>query len=274
MFTLSGFADEISPELDVQIEVLQRLNIRYLELRGVWGKNVLDLDDAELRRVKDGFRAANIQVSAIGSPIGKIAIDAPMAPHLAAFERALHVAEYLASPYIRIFSFFVPEGEAARYRDEVLRRMHLLLDAAAGHPVTLLHENERHIYGDIPSRCHDLLSTLNSPQLRFTFDPANFVMCGVKPFDEGYELLADYTDYLHIKDGLLAEHKVVLAGEGDGQLPELIDALLVRGYDGFASLEPHLAIAGASSGYSGPELFELATVALRRVLQQTGAQEG
>jgi len=168
----------------------------------------------------------------------------------------------------------VPEGEAAQHRDEVLRRLQLLLDAAAGHPVTLLHENERHIYGDIPSRCHDLLSTLGSPQLRFTFDPANFVMCGVRPFDEGYELLQGYTAYLHIKDGLLAEHRVTPAGEGDGQLPELIAALLACGYDGFASLEPHLAIAGASSGYSGPELFEVAAVAFRRVLQQAGAQEG
>ncbi len=273
MFTLSGFADEIDAQLEVQLEVLGRLGIRYLELRGVWGKNVLQLDDDELARVGQGLQAAGIGVSAIGSPIGKIDIDAPMEPHLAAFEQALHVAEYLQSPYIRLFSFFVAEGEADRRRSDVLRRMEQLLKAASGHAVTLLHENERHIYGDIPRRCHDLLTHFDSPQLRFTFDPANFVMCGVRPFDEGYALLSDYTDYLHIKDGLLAEQRVVPAGQGDGQLPELIAALAARGYDGFASLEPHLSSAGTFSGFSGPELFEVATRAFRDVLHQVGAQE-
>ncbi|MEN6480163.1 MAG: TIM barrel protein [Anaerolineales bacterium] len=274
MFTLSGFADEISDQLDVQLEVLGQLDIRYLELRGVWGKNVLDLDDVELARIKDDLAAAGIGVSAIGSPIGKIDIDAPMAPHLEAFDRALQVAEYLDCPYIRLFSFFVPEGEADRHRAAVLGRMEQLLKAAAGHPVTLLHENERHIYGDIPRRCYDLLSYFETPQLRLTFDPANFVMCGVRPFTEGYELLADYIAYLHIKDGLLAERRVVPAGEGDGQVVELINALKARGYDGFASLEPHLANAGTFSGFSGPELFTVAAKAFRKVLQQTGAVEG
>ncbi len=274
MFTLSGFADEISDRLDTQLEVLSRLGVRYLELRGVWGKNVLELDDVELARVKTGLDDAGIRVSAIGSPIGKINIDAPMEPHLDAFARALRAAEFLDCPNIRIFSFFVPEGEADQHRDEVLRRLELLLKAASGRPVTLLHENERHIYGDIPRRCHDLLAYFDSPQLRFTFDPANFVMCGVRPFDEGYALLADYIAYLHIKDGLLAERRVVPAGEGDGQLVELISALKARGYDGYASLEPHLANAGTFSGFSGPELFEVAAKAFRRVLQQAGAVEG
>jgi len=274
MFTLSGFADEIDAQLDVQLQVLGGLGIHYLELRGVWGKNVLELDDDELAAVKQGLETAGVGVSAIGSPIGNIDIDAPMEPHLQAFERALLVAEELQCPYIRLFSFFVPEGEADRRRGDVLRRMERLLKTASGHAVTLLHENERHIYGDIPRRCHDLMAHFDSPQLRFTFDPANFVMCGVRPFDEGYALLADYVDYLHIKDGLLAEQRVVPAGQGDGQLRELIAALAARGYDGFASLEPHLASAGTFNGFSGPELFEVAARAFRDVLQQVGALEG
>ena len=271
MFTLSGFADEIDAQLEVQLEVLGRLGIRYLELRGV-GQERVALDDDELARVGQGLQAAGIGVSAIGSPIGKIDIDAPMEPHLAAFEQALHVAEYLQSPYIRLFSFFVAEGEADRRRSDVLRRMEQLLKAASGHAVTLLHENERHIYGDIPRRCHDLLTHFDSPQLRFTFDPANFVMCGVRPFDEGYALLADYTDYLHIKDGLLAEQRVVPAGQGDGQLPELIAALAARGYDGFAS-SSRTYPAQAPLAVLGAELFEVATRAFRDVLHQVGAQE-
>jgi len=273
MFTLSGFADEISPDLTVQLDVLERLGIRYLELRGVWNKNVLALDDREIKTVKTELGKRGIRVSAIGSPIGKIKIDDPFGPHLKDFRRAIDIAEYLDCPYVRIFSFYVPEGEADAYRPQVMDRLAALLDEAEGHAVTLLHENERHIYGDIPRRCLDLLEGLDSPQLRMTFDPANFVLCGVRPFSEGYALLKDYIAYLHIKDARMAEQEVTPAGEGDGELPALLRALVASGYDGFASLEPHLAHAGAFSGFSGPELFGVAAQALRRVIQEAGGQE-
>ena len=198
MFRLSGFADEISPDLTVQLDVLEELNIQHLELRGVWGKNVLALSDQEVHTLKTELDSRGVKVSAIGSPIGKIKIDDPFEAHLADFRRAIALAEYLETPYIRIFSFFVPEGQADACRPKVLERMRALVKEAEGHPVTLLHENERHIYGDIPRRCHDILATLASPQLRMTFDPANFVMCGVRPFAEGYRMLQDHVDYVHI----------------------------------------------------------------------------
>jgi 3-dehydroshikimate dehydratase len=92
----------------------------------------------------------------------------------------------------------------------------------------------------------------------------------VRPFSEGYELLKDYIEYVHVKDGLMAEGRVVPAGQGDGQWRELLGALKARGFDGFLSLEPHLASAGAFSGFSGPELFEVAAKALRALLAELG----
>jgi len=181
------------------------------------------------------------------------------------------LAERFGSPYIRMFSFFVPEGEAGRYRDEVMRRLEALLAEVQGRPVTLLHENERHIYGDIPSRCRDIHETLASPQLRMTFDPANFVMCGVRPFSEAWPLVSEFVDYVHVKDGTLADQRVVPAGAGDGEVRELLVALQQRGYNGFLSLEPHLALAGENGGFTGPELFTIATRALRGLLSEIGA---
>ncbi|MGI6368407.1 MAG: sugar phosphate isomerase/epimerase family protein [Anaerolineae bacterium] len=273
MFQLSGFADEISADLNEQLDVLERLGIRFLEFRGVWNTGVLDLSDEQVRQVKAALDSRGIGISAIGSPIGKIRIDDPFEPHLKAFERAVMLAEYFQTPYIRLFSFFVPEGEAEAHRDEVMRRIEALLEASMGHPVTLLHENERHIYGDVPSRCLDLLKTFDTPRLRFTFDPANFVLCGVRPFTDGYELLRPYTEYLHIKDALREEGRVVPAGEGDGELAELVRALVNSDFDGFASLEPHLRMAGDFRGDSGPELFEVATTAFRKLMNELGATE-
>jgi len=268
MFTLSGFADEVSEDLNEQLDCFQSLGIDHIEFRGVWGKNVLDLDDEEVKAVKAELTKRGIKVSAIGSPIGKIPIDAPFEPHLERFGRAIDLAEYFECPYIRMFSFFVPEGEADEYRPEVIERLSQLLEMAQGHPVVLLHENERHIYGDIPRRCADIFQSLPSDQLRMTFDPANFVMLDVKPFTDGYELLKDYIDYVHIKDGLMADKSIVPAGEGDGEVKLLLAALKASGYDGFLSLEPHLRVAGESRGWSGSELFGTATKALRKVLDE------
>lgn len=271
MFKLTGFADEISDDLSVQLDVLLELGLHHLELRGVWGKNVLALTQAEARQVKAGLDERGIKVSAIGSPIGKIGIDDPFGPHLSDFRKSIELAELFGSRYIRIFSFYVPEGEADAYRPQVMERLTALLDEAKGHPVVLLHENERRIYGDIPRRCREIMETFASPQLRMTFDPANFVMCGVRPFSDGYDSIRDYVEYVHVKDALMAEKRIVPAGQGDGEVPELLGALKARGFDGFLSLEPHLSQAGEFRGFSGPELFGVAVKALRGLIEDIGA---
>ncbi len=270
MWTLSGFADEISPELDVQIATLQSLGLRHLELRAVWGRNVLRLSDEEIDQVAAMLAQAGIGVSSIGSPIGKIKITDDFTPHLADFQRALWCAQRFGAPYIRLFSFFVPEGEAAAHRPEVMRRLQALVEVAAGTDVMLLHENEKHIYGDVPSRCLDIVQTVASPRQKLVWDPANYVQCGVRPFSEGFELLRPYIAYVHVKDALLATGRVTPAGEGDGEVAATITALRAAGFDGFFSLEPHLKAAGQFSGFSGPELFGKAARAFMTLLEKEG----
>ena len=273
MWTLTGFADEISPDLLVQLDTLERESIQYLEFRGVWNKNVLDLTDAEIDTVKATLAQRGVKVSSIGSPIGKIQITDDFAPHQAAFRRALHVARTLDAPYIRMFSFFIPDGEAPeRYREQVLDRLGQLVRLAEEANVTLLHENEKHIYGDIPQRCYDLLAQINSPILRAAWDPANFVQCGVRPYTEGFALLRPFIAYVHVKDARQTSGQVVPAGQGDGEWPPTIAALQATQFDGFFSLEPHLQVAGPSSGFTGPALFEVAATALKGLLRDQGIQ--
>ena len=73
-FTFSAFADEADPNFDLQLAALKRNRIPLLEIRGVDGKGVLDLTDAELETVCEKLAEAGIGVSAVGSPIGKIGI--------------------------------------------------------------------------------------------------------------------------------------------------------------------------------------------------------
>jgi sugar phosphate isomerase/epimerase len=273
VWTLTGFADEISPELDEQLETLAREEIRCLELRGVWGKNVLNLSDGELSEIKERLDTEGVRVSSIGSPIGKIPVADPFEPHMASFARALHVARYLGAPYVRVFSFYIPEGEEpGMYREEVLDRMGRLADAARIGEVTLLHENEKHIYGDVPDRCLDILRTVDSPHLRAAWDAANFVQCGVRPFTEGYAALRPYVEYVHVKDAVAATGEITPAGEGDGEWRPTLAALRDSGFDGYFSLEPHLQAAGPYGGFSGPDLWRRAAQAFKGLLREQGVQ--
>src|SRR5437764_15389713 len=92
MWTLSGFADEISSDLDEQCRVLGDLGIGYVELRSAWETNVLDLDDARVERVRDALTRYGLRMSSVGSPIGKIGVHDDFEEHLRRFDRALHVA--------------------------------------------------------------------------------------------------------------------------------------------------------------------------------------
>ena len=271
MAVLSAFGDEIAVDIDGQIEVLQREGVRYLELRAADGIAVLDLTDEKAAEIKAKLDGEGIGVSAIGSPIGKVDIDLDFALHLDMFKRALELARYFGTKYMRIFSYFMPEGaDPADYRDEVIRRMERKVELAADAGITLCHENESRIYGDIAARCHDLLTAVQDEHFQAILDPANFVINGVRPYDEGYLLYSDRVVYMHIKDALAREKEIVPAGEGDGQIPEIFAALAERGYEGFLSLEPHLVIAESSFGFTGPEAFARAAAAVKKVAVEAG----
>lgn len=269
MWTLSGFADEIDPDLAVQCQVLNELGIRHLEFRSAWGTNVLDLSDAELTRVAQTLAAQEIGVTSIGSPIGKVPVTDDFEPHLARFHRALVVADRLGAPVIRLFSFFIPDGDDPDdHRDEVLRRLSAIAAAAEGRGVVLALENEKKVYGDLPRRLVDVFESVGAEHLRLAWDPANFVQNGVRPYDDAFPVLRQYLEYVQIKDSVAATGEVVAAGEGDGQLRQLFTTLRDGGYDGVVSLEPHLGGTGPDLMRSGPAAYTRAHTALTGLLHE------
>jgi sugar phosphate isomerase/epimerase len=271
MMTLTGFADEISRDLEEQLDVLASEEMSHIEVRKVNGKEIIDHSDEELAYVKDRLQARGFRVSSIGSPIGKYKIRDDFSPHLQRFQRALKVAEVLQAPNIRIFSFFIPDGEnPAEHRDEVLNRMKQLCRLAEQAGITLLHENEKHIYGDTGERCRNILEACGSPRLRSAFDPANFVQCGVDPMKDAYPLLKEHIGYIHIKDALKENKQVVPAGDGDGGLRELIAELKRREYQGFLSVEPHLK--KYMQDRTAPECFVIAVRSLKKLLSEAGVR--
>lgn len=249
---ISGFSDEIAEDVDTQFRVLRKLGMGYFEPRGIDGKNIADLSDAELEGLKGKMEASGIRVSSIGSPIGKVKLEEDFEEHFRQFQRVVEIAGRLDVRYIRMFSFYHEGGEewTKEERAEVLARLGRMIDYGAKRDVVLLHENEKEIYGDTADRCTDLMEELGCEHFRAVFDPANFVQCG-QDTKAAYERLKEHIAYVHIKDALFSDESVVPAGMGDGNVEYILKSLLAGGYKGFLSIEPHL---GSFSGLKDLEL--------------------
>ena len=251
-FILSAFADEASPMLDEQIKALQEEDVSLIELRGVDGKNVSGLTLEEAAAVKAKLDAAGIRLSALGSPYGKASLGVAFDEHLELFKHGLEICKVLDCKRIRMFSFY-PAGNVEDSREEVLRRLEIMLDLAEEAGVQLVHENEKGIYGDDTARNADLLNAFGS-RLGFAFDPANFIQCGVNTL-EAYEQLHERITYMHIKDAFLSDGAVVCAGHGDGNVPEILRRLNEeREGEVILTVEPHLTVFKGLSDLQDEEL--------------------
>ena len=241
-FILSAFADEASPKVAEQLKALKDNKIELIEPRNIDGKNISELSVDEAKQLKAQLDEAGIKVSSIGSYYGKIFINEDFEPHFEAFKNTVEVAKILETKYIRMFSFYIPEGENAdNYKDEVLRRVKAMAEYSYEQGILCCHENEKGIYGDVPERCLVLAEALGE-KLGCIFDPANYLQCGVNTLD-GFKLLEKYITYMHIKDVRTSDGAVVPAGCGDGKVEDILRAL--DSYEGrkfILTVEPHLKV--------------------------------
>lgn len=235
------FADEIAGDLEEQLDVLAQEGLAHIEIRNVWGKNVLDLTEAELQSIREMVDQRGFTVSSVASPIGKYPIMEDFAPQLDAMQRAVRAAKALGTPFIRIFSYQPPEdGDLDAIRDEVMSRIKQLTAIAKDNGVILILENDNNLYGSSDERVLDILQHCASDALQSAFDPGNFVYNDVKPVDEAYPKLARYLTYVHVKDATSEPKQFVPAGAGEGQIDRLLLKLKESGYTGYLSVEPHL----------------------------------
>lgn len=278
-FSISAFGDEIAPDLDEQLSTLRALKIGNLDLRGAWGKNVLYMEDDDLERVAQACARHGVQVACIGSPIGKSPLVEPIETEIGNLSRIFRVGERLACRRVRLFSFYPPSYAAGnadydQYVEPAAERLGKLAAMAEQEGFTLLLENEKGIVTDTLARCEAVLKAVDSPNLKFLWDSANFIQVGeVQVVERGWPMVGDLIEYVHIKDAVLSDGHVVPAGEGDGQLPLLLEFLKAHGYRGILALEPHLKIAGHSTGFSGADGMRIAVTALRKIMEEVGCVE-
>ena len=233
-----AFADEASRDLDGQIEALKRNNLKGIEIRGVDGENISSITLEKAKIIKSKLDNAGLITWSIGSPLGKVKIENDFEEHLDKLKHTLEIASILDSKNIRMFSFHLPENAKPEdFRNEVVEKLSKMTEISKAYNVDLCHENEKGIFGDIATRCLDILKSV--PDLKGIFDPANFIQCGQNTL-EAWDMLSTYIKYFHVKDAL-SSGQVVPSGKGEGNVGLIANKFIALGGNNF-TMEPHLKI--------------------------------
>ena len=198
-------------------------------------------------------------VVSIGSPIGKVAIDKPWPEHFDRFKKAVESGLLRGRSSSGFSAITRPGGEGKGpldpHRDEVVDRFRQKCEYLKDVPVTLVHENEKGIFGDVGRRCAELMKGVDSPKLR---PRVRFrqLRSGARGPGRKLAVAQAVHVHIHIKDAKKGT-AVVPAGEGDGRIPQILKDAWDGGYRGFVTLEPHLKVAGHSHGETTGERGEV-----------------
>lgn len=267
---ISGFADEISSDFNEQLETVTKLGMHYISLRSADGTGIADYTAEEVKeKLLPRLEKYQVKVSSLGSPIGKVGVEDEEGyqKQKQQLEELCKICKLLDCRYIRMFSFFIPEGKDPEdYREVVIKKLGELVEIARKYDVVLIHENEKDIYGDIGTRCKTILDTIDDGHFRAAFDFANFVQCG-EDTAVCWEMLRPYIVYIHIKDAVTTDNENVVCGTGEGKIAELLKrAITDEGYEGFLTLEPHLVLFDS--------LASLETTAAENIIKENKAKDG
>ena len=275
MIRLSAFSDEAGSSIEEQIAAMKRGGIGLTELRSIGGKNVSEFTLDEAKAYQKTFEENGISVWSIGSPLGKADIEIDFAEYEKKVRHVCELANIFKTDKIRMFSFWhANEKEEKVY--EYLRRM---VAIGKEYEVSMCHENEKDIFGDIAERVLKIMENVDG--LKYIYDPANFLQCD-EPADKTLDFFHAKTEYFHIKDVIMESGALVPAVYGDGKIKELLARITD---DKVLTLEPHLAVFDAYKSIDNTEMkhkftyananeaFDAAVTAIKKLLNEVGYKE-
>lgn len=280
-FRLAAITDEFSPDLDTALHGMAAVGMTGAELRLISGRNMIDLDDREIDRVRKTVEGRGMTIVSLASPLLKCVLpDAPALdtriehdvfgspytyddqPRLT--QRAFEIAKRTGAGIIRVFSYW-RTVEPERCFAAAASALHELGYEAAKHGVVIGLENEQACNAGTGDEAARLLALVDHPNVKALWDPANASILGETPYPDGYRRLpAARIAHVHAKDCIVSDHKPTWGAVGEmgvdwkGQ----IAALRRDGYSGWISLETH---------WTGPngDKFEASTICGRNLQSLT-----
>jgi len=265
MMKFTGIADEAGADIQTQIKATRALNWDSIELRNVAVNgsapgSIHEIPESDFDKVAEALNENGTSVSGIGSTIGNWAhsIDDPFEITLEELDRLIPRAQKLNTKIIRVMSYAIrkeKDGSDASDQQpaERFQRLREITQRLTDSGLVPAHENCMN-YGGMGIRyTEELLSEV--PDLKLVFDTGNPVFNrdrtkpDPQPFQNAwdfYKAVADHIVHVHIKDCVWNPAKgdadYVFPGQGHGFVREILADLKKRGYNGYISIEPHMAV--------------------------------
>ena len=254
---ISGFTDEVSDDLDVQINALKELGWNHIDLRTVDGKNVSTLNDEEFARVHRKLEENGITIACFGSTVANWGreVNSDLERDLEELRTSIRHMQTAGVKYIRIMSYKVSEPEplGTPMEEQVISSIRQIAEIAEDNGVVCLHENCQTWGGQSHEHSLRLLEAVDSPALRLVYDTGNPVSMkdvrGIDPYyyQDSYlffEQVREFVDYIHIKDAVVEndEPRYVFPAEGGGRVREILKSLAEERPGLPISIEPHVAV--------------------------------
>jgi L-ribulose-5-phosphate 3-epimerase len=258
LFPIAGITDEFSPDIVTAVRSMSEVGMTAVELRMVFGKNIIDLTDEELDRAKQIVGERGMSIISIASPLLKCVL--PNAPEIDSrfqqdifaskhtfdaqprlTDRAFEIAERTGARIVRVFSYWRTVKPEACF-ERVVLALRALAEKAAPHGLIIGLENEHACNIATAAETARVLAAIDHPNLQVVWDPCNALVSGENPFPEGYRLLPPKRIvHVHAKDCFVTNHKPTFGALGECAIDwrGQIAALLADGYKGYVSLETH-----------------------------------
>ncbi|MGA3325246.1 MAG: sugar phosphate isomerase/epimerase family protein [Terriglobia bacterium] len=250
--------DEISQDLDQDLEFIASYSLSYVELRSIGGKNIMSLSQPEIERATQIIDKHHFHVSDIASPIYKW--NLPEMPALPSEKRdtfsahfteedaedllkkSFQMARFFGTEKVRIFSYWRVEDPDKAY-PHIVPRLKKAAALAEENKILLVLENEPSCNVGTGKELGRMLRDINSPWLLGNWDPANGVELNEVPYPDGYNHVRGLFRHMHIKDVArdpkTGKTRWMPVGGGVVDWQGQFQALNKDGYHGTMSLETH-----------------------------------
>jgi sugar phosphate isomerase/epimerase len=284
-FRVAIINDEISQDFGRACEIAAReFGMRWIELRSMWDKNIVNLDEKEIAEANRILTKYELRVTDIASPLFKVdwkgaprskygqhgdyKVDFSFDQQDEVLDRAIAVAKAVKTDRVRCFDFWRIDDQTP-YRAAINEKLMESANKAGKTGITLLLENDSGLNTATGAEAAKVLAAVKSPHLMLNWDPGNAANSGERPFPDGYNLLPkDRIGHCHCKDAIKKDNDYNWVPMGDG----IVDwagqfrALRRDGYHYAVSLETHWNGGGTPENSS-----RQSWAGMKKMLQKAGA---
>ena len=234
---------EMSDDFEEALELGVKAGVNTVQLRkGLFGKNVDQLDDDDVLRVKDTLAKYDVNVGMVLPPFAKCNIEdaETIAQHHKIFIRTVEIAHALGTNLVRAFPFESEKGERwqpppiEEYLDRIVENLMPAVKHAEAEGITMCMEVNGGTIGVTEAHTRQVIDALGSKSVNAIWEIDSGSHLGEPP-TQGYQHLRGLIQDVHVKVNTEGELDPIWdTGETHA---DVVRCLTEDGYDGMMTIE-------------------------------------